>query len=530
MAESGDAAGQQVLAAQSKSAPSIRPRSFKRIRLVGTDDLVAFYPIVASFVKHPESAFSVEELIVGPPEEHDLYSHFYLQPLSIDPVPPALQDEVHDSLIAYTKSLDLGADLTDRMLKALALNHLERKYKGSSKEEPVDWRSDDYMPSKPEVPDYHATIATLIISLCPNITSFRFNYIGDYDTVVGQYLLMNNYGKLPTPVLQKVTDILLHPVTGNGDPRLYDNMESSEVFRYFHRLPAVRTVSLQGFDDAQADNELIAPKTGSLTLKTLRFLHVDLGGDFLSNLMRIPKALEEFVLIGNGLMNTDGGSALVYAKTIAKCLVEHRDTLKILELDAGLYGHSFDEDEHKWEPEAPVNENEIHPDAREYFTAHAALRKPFLDQDRADSAGIPQHPQDLPNHDREYPAGGVGSLHDFVALTRLSIRIGLLLGYDDLSTHGIPVPKASYRLIDALPPQLEFLRLYGYKKGAMPEVDAHVNEFLEKKAERFPQLVTIEGIDAFLPGSPGTYAGNRWKTDEDDFWQRPRENMDWVEV
>lgn len=106
-------------------------------------------------------------------------------------------------------------------------------------------------------------------------------------------------------------------------------------------------------------------------------------------------------------------------------------------------------------------------------------------------------------------------------------RIGLVLGYNDINTYGTPTPSASYRLVDALPPNLEFLRLYGYKRGQFPNIDAHVTELLEKKDERFPRLKGIEGVDEFLPGVPGQYGP---EPDEEDVWKRPKGNLDWLEV
>lgn len=93
-----------------------------------------------------------------------------------------------------------------------------------------------------------------------------------------------------------------------------------------------------------------------------------------------------------------------------------------------------------------------------------------------------------------------------------------------MTTH---VPSASYRLIDALPPNLEFLRLYGYKKGEVDVIDGYVNELLEKKADRFPKLREIEGVDEFLPGVPGTYGE---EVEDDDIWVRSTENLNWVET
>lgn len=106
-------------------------------------------------------------------------------------------------------------------------------------------------------------------------------------------------------------------------------------------------------------------------------------------------------------------------------------------------------------------------------------------------------------------------------------RIGLLLGYDDTNVHGYHVPSASYRLIDALPANLEFLRLYGYQRGVNAMVDGHVTELLERKSEVLPNLREIEGVDECLPGVPGTYDV---ELDDEEVWERPGDKLDWVEA
>jgi len=50
---------------------------------------------------------------------------------------------------------------------------------------------------------------------------------------------------------------------------------------------------------------------------------------------------------------------------------------------------------------------------------------------------------------------------------------------------------------------------------------------LEKRAERFPKLDVIEGVDEFLPGVPGQYGVD---LEEEDLWERPTEDLDWTEA
>ena len=104
----------------------------------------------------------------------------------------------------------------------------------------------------------------------------------------------------------------------------------------------------------------------------------------------------------------------------------------------------------------------------------------------------------------------------------------MLLGYNDTFTEQTKLkPSAGYRLVDALPPKLESLRLYGYQKGQYTVVDDQVAELLEKKSELFPNLVDIEGVDELIPGVPGTWDP---EPGEEEVWKRSTENLDWEVV
>jgi hypothetical protein len=51
------------------------------------------------------------------------------------------------------------------------------------------------------------------------------------------------------------------------------------------------------------------------------------------------------------------------------------------------------------------------------------------------------------------------------------------------------------RLVDLLPEGLEVLRLFEYVKGRWPDYDAQVRELLEVRAEKFPGLTLVEGVE-----------------------------------
>lgn len=372
------------------------------------EDFLASYSILAGYIKHPEAAYSVEELIVNPPEYHsDPYTRLDGPP--VDTGAQEFNDELHDSIVEYTKSLDLGDGTTDKMLQALDLT--KRRLKGEEPEEPLAKRprlSVFRIPA--EIPNYDSAVAVLLISLCPNIVTLRIYNVWS-ESPLGQFLLKNNYGLLQKPALQKLREVQLHPVNCQDD-RFYDYLRTMDYFRYFHRLPALNSLSLEGFEDYQAEDTLFPPKTSS-GIKKVHIGHSDMTGEMISNIMLIPKTLEEFSLSTYGLMNCDGGTSMLHAKTLGKGLLQYRRCLKVLDLDARVTGyHSSSDDDDDSE------DAEQEPDQKKGYAIGSG--EWYLLQDTKESDGATLLADD-PAKAREYPAQSTGSLHDFTALTHLSI-------------------------------------------------------------------------------------------------------------
>ncbi|OIW27053.1 hypothetical protein CONLIGDRAFT_707811 [Coniochaeta ligniaria NRRL 30616] len=350
------------------------------------------------------------------------------------------------------------------------------------------------------------TIATLLILLCPNITIIRIHGV-DAITPLGRFLVNNNYEKLK-------------------------DVQSLDYVRYFHRLPAINFLSFERLEEYQHDVVLFSPKS-STYITRLNISYTNMSEQMIGTIIRIPKTLEELSVSTGGLQGLEGDS-IVDAGVLGKCLLEHKDCLRELDLDVAA---------------SKIYDDNTVDECEEYERDEEMSKWYFIqDQKDGDSGGLPLRLEDL-RPTREHPARSIGSMHDLTALNRLSIRIGLILGYNDIESYlalvtrreayrAIPgwnnnqpyatshVPSASYRLVDALPPNLEFLRLYGYRKGEVEIIDDHVKELLERKADRFPKLGEIEGVDEFLPGVPGTYDAD---PEVDHHWLRSTENLDWVE-
>jgi hypothetical protein len=390
------------------SEPASVPRSFKRIRMATKEDFLASYSILASFIRHPEAAYSVEELIVNPLEYHS-YPYTRLDGPPVDTGVQEFNDELHDSIVDYIRSLGLGDETTDMMLQALDLKR--KRLKGEEPEQPLAKRPRVSVFGRPaEIHNYDSAVAVLLIALCPNIVTLRIYNVWSH-TPLGQFLLKNNYGLLQKPALQKLREVQLHPVNCQ-DERCYDYLRTTDYFRYFHRLPAINSLSLEGFEDYQAENTLFPPKTSS-GIKKVHIGHSDMSGGMIRTIMLIPKTLEEFSLSTYGLMNCDGGTSMLLAKTLVKALLQYRSCLKVLDLDARVtnyHSSSDDDDDSEDADEEPDKEKDYAVGSREWC----------LIQDKQESDGATLLADD-PAKAREYPAQSVGSLHDFTALTHLSI-------------------------------------------------------------------------------------------------------------
>ncbi|CAJ0550340.1 Ff.00g102700.m01.CDS01 [Fusarium sp. VM40] len=164
-------------------------------------------------------------------------------------------------------------------------------------------------------------------------------------------------------------------------------------------------------------------------------------------LIRAPKVLEELKISTGSLWALDTGMFDMPCKTIGKSLLQHRSTLRILDLDV-LFDHGEDRSREEFSDQFLSQSEE------EYFK---------LDKE---SSKVPFWLDDIPD-DRSYCLT-IGSLHDFNAMTHLSIGTSALLG------PSYEVQEPPFRLEDALPLSLEYLRLCGCVKGENKKLDSHV--------------------------------------------------------
>lgn len=482
------------------------PVPYQRIRITSEDDLECLYPLIASYISSPSLADSVTELVLNTEDWPSRWSQFWAQSQQGRP-PLPVRDDAHAALEAHVRGLGLGDPATEAMVRALEWKrqHLKGEDAGAPKDIISNTRK------------FAMAAAVVLLSVCRNIVTL---YVGDVregrDSPLTTYLLKSNYGLLAQPGLQRLERVEI--ITGNSmssDERSYGRVEFLEYFQYFHRLPAIQSVVAEGVQEYQANLQVFVPRTGNI--KKIHIGYADASVDMLATIIRIPKALEEFKLSLGGLWSTDGGLPVIVPSTLGKSLFQHKDTLKVLDLDIEIAlncmsgrGRSSDEEDNA---------------ERDKDLAEMCEKNEYFRLDRETSLN-PLWTQDPPDT-RSY-GHTIGSLHDFKAMTHLSIGMKALMG--PVSGWQAPFRLAEQppaRLIDALPRSLEYLCFYGYTKGSNEDIDGQVQELMEKRAERLPLLKEVRGVDEMVLDMGSIYSED---CDEDDLWERPERDLGWVEV
>ncbi|EJD37892.1 hypothetical protein AURDEDRAFT_173032 [Auricularia subglabra TFB-10046 SS5] len=507
-----------ILARTTCSSTSVSwssPPRYSRISLLGPKDIEATYALLASYAVFPDNASMVTELAI---DTKGWLARRFRRPdrnLAKPPSLPPFDDAAHEVLEQRIRNIGMSRQSTDDMLGSLLWK--KARLLGQESVSPDD-EEHKYL-------QYAETAAVLLLSFCGNITCFYAGEMASHPSPLQEYLHKSNYGLIPAAhrALQNLESVTVGPTSASSpyyDERMYHTTEYLDYLSLFHRLPRFASLTLDGTGEYQARRQVFPPGTSSPSFKRIQMRHTDISGALLGTILRVPVGLEEFVLSIGGLWAHDGGEPVIQLKTLAKCLLTQRETLRVLDLDLGgtvlasppLAGQHEAEATREDYGLFGLTDDEIERD--EYFVLdEAAGTGPLLAHDLPDT--------------RKY-GYTIGSLHDFAALTHLSINIRALMGPD--SGYTAPSSLAEqppFRLVEALPPSLEYLCLYDYERGENKNIDEHVDELLEKKGELLPRLKVVEGVDE-------KHVGEGWKhalgPDEEQLWEREYPDLGWVEV
>ncbi|KAK2758724.1 hypothetical protein FQN54_003414 [Arachnomyces sp. PD_36] len=346
----------------------------------------------------------------------------------------------------------------------------------------------------------------LCITLCPNIRSLR---IREHPYPPAEMILTRANAKGATSgYLQnlKEVQILCDYEQGNFRDSYYNDFDFAKMIKFFHRLPSIQTVRVGGIHVDEEPTTILLPKKSNVSRiimeNSVTFPNI------LEQIIRHPKALEVFQYTIGGRHNIDSEFAPSIPAQLGRALQYQKSTLRVLDLD--------------------TDTELIWPDA---------FGRWFLQQSYADFTNV-EDDSDLDDEDNveDFTSPplkvdpSIGSFHDFTSLTHLSIGITLLTGRV-VSMHrpGGNYPPPPIRLVDSLPPSLEFLCIRGYREGEDAYLTSMVSELMERRAERFPRLKEVQGVSEYVENGSSLNLGSEPQSvyEEPEIW---RPSSDWQVV
>jgi hypothetical protein len=494
----------RVSASQMKIFGDIAVRNYSRIRIKNINDIPKAYPLLLEYLETPNRAFSVQEFVLDRP--HPGGSGCYLVPPPSDDEAPK-QHEISNDVEYLNEESQIVSSLNRLGLDVLSKTHTDavkavKKWRNAhiaqigSMEGPSEWQQ-YYSGDSATEADFAQLLGPLLISLTPNLEKLKFTNI---EPVVEDFLIKVNYGLLPQDCLQKLRHVTFGPGQNAAfwmyDERFYNRYDVISMTRLIHRLPSIESISVEAITEDNNGKNFQPP--GISNLKRIHIGHSDISSSTLSALIRVCKALEEFSFSIGGRCSLDGGFHIMSPKVLGKALLIQKHSLKVLDVDvdASIWGGRgyWEGEEYIMNEEDETDESEI-----EYIeqTLEYEREDKYFQMDEAESQGLglPLLVKDLPDT-RSYGLT-IGSMHDFTALTRLSIGVRLLLGpqvYKPSTGNATSLP-APFRLADSLPPNLEYLCIRGYRPGMDSTWDEQIKDFMDNKTEMRPALKEVLGIE-----------------------------------
>ncbi|PGH30394.1 hypothetical protein GX50_06830 [[Emmonsia] crescens] len=316
--------------------------------------------------------------------------------------------------------------------------------------------------------------------------------------------------------------------------------DTLEFLASYHQLPFMETLSVERLTvsrsrttDYSQDPDSPTPMATATesNISKIYLTRCNIPSELLTPILKPPKALEEFKYSIRSQGSSDASLDHIDPTILGHDLRVHRSTLRVLDIDVDECGRCSDSGSRVDDGESttPVP------------LATAPATGPPVGIAMAGGSPSSHAPRVV---------SSIGSLHGFTALTHLSIGVNFLLGpdrnevkfadyweenypeeeeerlrqrqqqqqqwwrYNTPFTYESPplvsplvVPSSSpsparRRLIDRLPPNLEFLCIRGYKRGeAGGRWTSMISELMDRKADCFPRLKEVVGVMEYIPSA-----------------------------
>ncbi|KAK2808296.1 hypothetical protein FQN50_004855 [Emmonsiellopsis sp. PD_5] len=328
-------------------------------------------------------------------------------------------------------------------------------------------------------------LVVLLLAVCPNVETLRETSIrGRFHEDLFKRACEISHGNL----LQNLRHIDF--LRGKCCTWYTETVIMKELMS-IQRLPYIDRITLRGVCETREDawSRYLVP--GVSSVKKIKIGYFRIQPRDLRWIIQNPKALEEFQFSSGQLRRFDSNNSWkVNLKLLGKELLCHKSTLSVLDLDVDnvvLHGDS--------------------PEHHSYGGGAGGFDRRFK-RNRPDTRPYGQT---------------IGSMHDFIALKRLSIGVKLLFGEPRPNLtpsgwrseqHRVPI-----RLITALPPNLEFLCIRGYVPGKIPHYMSQIKEFMGNRGMGPASLKEVHGVEECVEGRPflrGHDESNSEMEDSDD--------------
>ncbi|PGG97510.1 hypothetical protein AJ79_09180 [Helicocarpus griseus UAMH5409] len=362
------------------------------------------------------------------------------------------------------------------------------------------------------VPDgFQEALTAMLLVVCPNVRTLRMPNVNVKFIEELLKMARSSGSDGNQCCLQNLRYVdLLRDTSGVWySLELYTNCGLLWDLKPIMRVPSIESVTVRGVCEDGQSIPFLAP--GISNIKEIDIRYSSLQRREFWSIMRHPRGLESFKF-SSGQLRDLTGDVRYHPKIFGKALLRHRSTLKVLDLDVDLVVTSWsgadydsedeDEDEDYDEETNDSEDSENEAGGEDYENGDDGDEGSSSDHDSATSEqrstpSVSSRVSEDFENSRPY-GETIGSLHDFVALKRLSIGVRALFGPGDQDDPEI-VP---FRLINSLPPNLEYLCIRGYVAGQNPSYTSQIEEFMENK-DRWPaSLKEVCGIGECIDGLP----------------------------
>lgn len=287
----------------------------------------------------------------------------------------------------------------------------------------------------------------------------------------------NSRPKGTTNFLQKLRDVYLINHSQDEEDRYYARSDLIACLELFNKLPSIQSFGIDVFEpDNDNGLQICEPKSSNISI--IRINHSIISSNFLLCVMAASKVITEVQYTTGGRATLEGGFPF-NPKAFLKGLAEHKNTLKVLDIDPDHHG------DYPGQPR-PYSGIDWDREARMYIDAFDA------DDEEEDYLELKMDRYMESIWSRHV------SLEDLVALEHLSIEIGFLI----YLAQGVEVDdakRASVMLVDCLPDSLQYLSIRGYQKGHKPLWDTQVEALMVRFESGSLRLKEIKGVKEMIP-------------------------------